>query len=177
MSREVIDTNVLTIASAPAAGWVHPRIPLAELRLIDKVFRWVKAFRDDPTRHIVLDLGGTIDAEYKSPQNMPEFMMYGRQVIAHKFQTCAVHMVELEYWNNGDERVARLPPEIEALIHDLGDRKMIAAACTAGATLVNACDSDWTAPGESEALALLGIELTQILTDDERTHCRGTTGR
>lgn len=177
MGREVIDSNVLTIASAPAAGWVHPRIPLEELRLIDKVFEWVKTFRDDPARHMVLDLGGTIESEYKSAQNMPDYMMYGRRVIAHKFQTCAVHIVELEYWHNGAERVARLPTEIEALIHDLGDRKMIAAAYEAGAALVNACDSDWTDTNESTALAMLGIELIQILTDDERTHCRGTAER
>lgn len=173
MSREVVDTNVLTIASAPMAGWGHPRIPLAELALVQKVFDWVRVFRDDVERQLVMDLGQTIHEEYKSRGNMPEFGHYGRQVVQHKFSTGATHWVELEYWNNGDERVARLRPEVEALVHDLGDRKMIAAAAAAGGPIVNACDSDWTNANEQRALQLMAVELVQVLTDDERSHCRG----
>ncbi len=169
---EVIDTNVLTIASAVDAGWVHPRIPLAERRLVLAVLRWVMKFRDSRDRHLVMDYAQTILAEYKSPRNMPEHGLYGRQVVQHKFDTGAIHFVELTYWNNGSERVACLPEEVEVLIHDLGDRKMVAAAYEAGAILVNACDSDWTNPEEVEALELLGISLVQVLTDEERSHCR-----
>ncbi len=172
MSSEVIDTNVLTIASAPEANWVHPRIPLRERQLIFKVLQWVMAFRNDESRHLVLDRGGTILEESRSARNMPQFEHYGRRVVQHKIDTGAVTWVELTYWLNGAERVARLPEEVEQLVHDLGDRKMIAAAFEADARLVNACDSDWSNPDETEALRLLAIELVQILTDDEREHCR-----
>lgn len=173
MSAEVIDTNVLTIASAPQAGWVHPRIPLTRPELVLKVLDWVSAFRDDPERRLVLDLAGTLLVEYHD--NMDDFMSYGRQVVQHKIQTSAVRWVDLAYQMNGDERVARLPEEVEALLHDLGDRKIVAAAFEASACLVNACDGDWTEPGPAAALALLGIPLVQILTDDERGDCAGST--
>lgn len=172
MSSEVIDTNVLTIASAPAAGWVHPRIPLAELALIQRVFKWVKAFREDASRHMVMDRGQTILEEYKSRGNMPEFGHYGRRVVQHKISTGKVTWVDLEYWNNGDERVAKLPEDVEALVHDLGDRKMIGAAAAAQAPIVNACDSDWSDKKEQRALGMMGVEVVQVLTDDERKHCQ-----
>lgn len=172
MSSLVIDTNVLTIASAPLAGWVHPRIPLAELALVDKVFNWVKAFREDADRELVMDCGKAILDEYLSPRNMSEFNHYGRQVVQHKFSTGCTHWVTLEYWNNGSERVARLPEAAEALMHDLGDRKMVAAAAAAQASIVNASDSDWSNDKERRALELMGVEVVQILTDAERAHCR-----
>lgn len=175
MKPEVIDTNALTIASAPMAGWVHPRIPLAEKVLVQKVFDWISTFREDPNRHLVMDYEQTILDEYKSRGNMPEFNHYGRQVVQHKITTGATCWVTLEYWSNGDERVARLPPEVEALLHDLGDRKMIAAASAAGAPIVNACDSDWTDSNEQRALEMMGVEVVQILSAEERKTCRERT--
>ena len=171
MNSEVVDTNVLTIGSAPMDGWVHPRIPLAERALIQKVFAWVRAFREDASRHLVMDQEQTILKEYKSRGNMPDFGHYGQRVVQHKFSTGAVTWVDLEYWNNANERVARLPMEVEALVHDLGDRKRIAAA--AQAPIVNACDSDWSHPKEQRALERMGVEVVQISSDDEREHCLG----
>lgn len=49
---------------------------------------------------------------------------------------------------------------------------MVAAAYKASAILVNAYDSDRTEPGEAQALEMLGIPLAQVLTDEERSHCR-----
>jgi hypothetical protein len=175
MSSEVIDTNVLTIASAPFAQWVHPRIPLADLRLVQKVLNWVRAFREDSDRHLVMDHGRSILDEYESRGNMPEFLHYGRQVVHHKMTTNSTAWVTLEYRDNGSEKVACLPPEVEALIHDLGDCKMIAAASCADAPIVNACDSDWTNENEQRALDLMGVSVTQILTADERAQCRERT--
>ena len=176
MSRFVVDTNVLTIASAPLAGWVHPRVPLTELELIHKVFAWVRAFRDDREQLLVMDQSKAILEEYSSRGNMPEFQHYGRQVVQHKFSTGATHWVDLEYDENGFERVAVLPDDVEALVHDLGDRKMIAAAAAATAPIVNACDSDWTNDNEVEALARIGVTVVQILTAEERENCRGHRG-
>lgn len=133
MSAEVLDSNVLTIASAPGAGWVHPRIPLRERELIFKVFKWVQAFHNNRTRHLVLDGGGTIFEEYRSAGNMPRADLYGRRVVQAKWDRGEIQWVQLEYWLNGSERVAELPQEVAALIHDLGDRKMVAAAYEAGA--------------------------------------------
>jgi hypothetical protein len=172
MSAEVVDTNVLTIATGLMEGWVHPRIPLSDLRLIKKVHDWVKAFRADPVRHIVMDGEQTILGEYKKPGNMPEFHHYGRGVVHYKYSMNAVSWVQLEYMNNGTERVARLPTEIESLVHDLGDRKMIAAASQAGAPIVNACDGDWEKESERRALEKMRVSVVQILTDDERAQCR-----
>jgi hypothetical protein len=172
MSREVIDTNVLTIASAPSEDWFHPRIPLSELRLVFKVLQWVQAFGAAVGRHLVMDVGGTILEEYGSARNMPDHGMYGRQVVQAKFDRGQVHFVDLTYWNNGFERVAHLPKEVEALVHDLGDRKMLAAAYEASAQLVNACDGDWTEPPVVQALDLLELRLVQVLSDAERVHCR-----
>jgi hypothetical protein len=173
MTGTVIDTNVLTIASAPHAKWVHPRIPLADLEAVNKVFEWVKAFRDDATRHLVMDYEQSILDEYRSVKNMPEFMHYGRQVVHHKVTTGAMVLVALDYQFNGTERVARLPAEVEALMHDLGDRKMVAAAAAAGAPIVNASDADWTNESEKKALELMEVDLVQLLTDEERALLKG----
>lgn len=174
MPAEVIDSNVLTIATAIPEGWAHPAIPLRDVQLVWKVFDWVRAFRDDQSRQLVLDHPGeTIMKEYRSPRNLPRSEYYGRQVIQHKIDTGAICHVQLNYWNNGDEQVAELPVEISELIHDLGDRSKVAAAFEAKAPIVNACDSDWSQANELQALDLMGVRLIQILTDDERRQCRG----
>ena len=178
MRDEVVDTNVLTIASAPSMNWVHPRIPLAELRLVMKVLRWVQDFRADDERRIVLDVPGhAILSEYKSQRNMPDTSAYGRQVLQHKFDRGLVRIVELQYLRDGEKLVAKVPDEVAELVHDNDDWKMLAAAFLASAPLVNACDSDWSNPAEQQALALLGVKLEQILTDEERAQCRSKSRR
>jgi hypothetical protein len=172
MSSEVIDTNVLTIATGVQQGWSRPRIPLSDLRLIQKVHSWVKDFRSDPTRHLVMDGEQTILKEYSGPGNMPDFHHYGREVVSHKFLTGAVKWVLLSYIDNGSERVACLPPEVEPLVHDLGDRKMIAAAAEAETRIVNACDGDWEKEEVRRALAQMGVSVLQLLSDAERSTCR-----
>jgi len=172
MSCEVVDTNVLTVASAPLAGWGPPRIPLSDQRLVQKVFEWTRTFREDSSRHLVMDYEQTILAEYKNRGTMPEFNLYGRQVVQHKISTGATCWVALEYQDNGSERVARLPAEVEELLHDLGDRKMLAAAVAANAPIVNAVESDWTDEKEQRALEILGVTVVQLLTDEERATAR-----
>ena len=174
MAAEVIDSNELTIATAYPQGWSHPDIPLRDASLVKKVFDWVREFREDTTRLLVVDFPEqTIMKEYRSPRNLPKHEYYGRQVIQHKFDTGAICPVQLEYWNNGDEKVAVVPEQVVDLLHDLGDRSKVAAAFEADAPIVNACDSDWAQPNEQQALQMLGIELIQILTDVERRQCTG----
>lgn len=171
-SRKVIDTNVLTVATGAMEGWSRPRIPVDDVRIIQKVYSWVKSFRES-SDVLVLDCDWTIQKEYRA--NMRSSQMYGRQVVQAKFDRQEVHYVQLEYWDNGNEKVAKLPEEVEALLHDLGDRKMVAVASKAGAVLVNATDSDWSNDAEQQALSQLGIDLEQVLTDAERDKCRERT--
>ncbi len=174
----VVDTNVLTIASAPSESWVHPRIPLRELGLVFKVFKWVESLRNDSECRVVLDFPGkTIQREYKARGNMPRAETYGRRVIQDKIDRGLICVASLSYVKDGDRLVAELPDEITALVHDNDDWKMIAAALAADACIVNACDSDWSSPGETRALQLLGIRLVQILSDEERQFCRGPARR
>lgn len=178
MADFVIDTNVLTIASAPEQGWVHPRIPLRQMQLVMKVLKWVSSFRDNDDHRIVIDLPGqAILAEYKSRANLPDSAMYGRRVVQHKFDRGALCPVRLEYLRDGEKLVADVPPEVKDLVHDNDDWKMLAAAFSSGAPLVNACDSDWSGINEKRALELLGIELIQLLTDEERRFCRSEERR
>lgn len=151
-------------------GWTRPRIPLDDLVLIRRVFDWVESFRADEARLLVMDKPEqTILGEYRSKL---ETHHYGRKVVQHKFDTGALAIAQLSYTANGAELVAVLPPEVEALLHDLGDRKMVAAAYEAKAPIINATDSDWTEPAVQEALGHLGVTVVQLLTDEERAGCK-----
>jgi len=170
MPGEVVDTNVLVVATASEQGWRHPRVPVDDLAVQRRVYEWLRAFREDADRMFVLDFPQrTILAEY---QRNLDAAHYGRRVIQHKIDTGACQIVGLEYWMNGNEHVAVLPDEVTHLLHDLGDRKLVAAAFSASAPIVNAADSDWTEAKVVEALELLGVTVVQLLSDDERAACR-----
>lgn len=166
---KVVDTNVLTVATGATEGWTRPRIPTDDAGIIHKVFQWVAAFRKS-TELLVLDYDWMIQTEYSN--NIPSSNLYGRQVVQDKIDRNQVRYVKLEHWMNGNEKVAELPDDVTALLHDLGDRKMVAAAAAAAAILVNATDSDWSNEAEQEALKRLKIQLEQVLTDEEREQCR-----
>lgn len=63
--------------------------------------------------------------------------------------------------------MAHLPSEVVDLVHDLGDRKIVAAAFNAAAPIVNAADSDWSDPRVQVALSQLGVTVIQLLTPSE----------
>lgn len=171
MAAEVIDTNVLVLATAHQQSWTRPRVPTDEPAVLRKVFVWLRAFREDPSRHLVMDLHhGTILKEYKD--NLPSHNHYGRQVIQAKVDSGALFPVELEYEQNGVELYAKLPDEVLPHFHDLGDRKMVAAAFYAEAPIVNAADGDWTEAQVVEGLQKLGVNVVQLLTDAERAACK-----
>jgi len=174
MGAEVIDTNVLVLATAMQEGWTRPTIPTDDPVVLRRVYEWVKAFRQDPERHLTVDVPRRmVTVEYR--QNL-RHEHYGMQVYQHKWDANAVAQVETTYWANGFEWVADLPPEIQELVHDLGDHKMIACAVGASAPIVNAADGDWDEPRVTEALAMLDVCLVQLLTPAERAACktRGT---
>ncbi len=170
MSAEVIDTNVLCVASALESP-ATMRTPVEDPDAIRRVYDWVRSFRNDRSRCLVMDVPEqTIRTEYQ--RNLAN-ESYGRRVFIHKFTTGAVEYVPLTYWRNGDELVADLPdPKYEANFHDLGDRKLVAVAHGSDAPIVNATDSDWTEPAVQAGLDSLGIRVVQLLTDEERQTLR-----
>jgi hypothetical protein len=170
MPGEVVDTNVLVLASALEEGWSRPRVPTSDLLVFKRVFDWLSAFRVDGDRPLVMDLPQrTIWGEY-ARNVAPEH--YGMRVVQAKWDAGCLHIVTLQFESNGAELVALLPDEVAAGIHDLGDRKMVAAAFEASAPIVNAADSDWEHPHVSAALALLGVEVVQLLTREQRAACK-----
>lgn len=170
MPGEVVDTNVLVLASALEEGWSRPRVPTSDLRVFQRAFEWLSAFRADGERPLVMDLPQrTIWGEY-ARNVAPEH--YGMRVVQAKWDAGCLQIVQLQFEANGAELVAVLPPEVAEGIHDLGDRKMVAAAFEASAPIVNAADSDWEHPTVSAALALLGVEVVQLLTREQREGCK-----
>lgn len=164
MPGEVIDTNVLLVASAHHS--VSIETPVMDRNVVRRVFEWIKSFREDRNRKLVLDLRQTIQEEYY--RNLPK-ESYGRRMVIEKFNTTSVEIVQLTYWRNGAEQVAHLPdPKLDANFHDLGDRKLVAAAHQADAPIVNATDGDWTEPRVEAGLRELGIQVVQLLSEQER---------
>lgn len=170
MPAEVIDTNVLCVASALESS-ATVQTPVKDPTVLRRVHEWVVAFRNDRNRRLVMDVPEqTIRTEYQ--RNLPN-ESYGRRVFIHKFTTGAVEYVPLTYWRNGSEFVANLPdPSYDRNFHDLGDRNLVASAHGSGAPIVNAADSDWTEPDVQAGLNALGVRVVQLLTDDERRALR-----
>ncbi|HBL31432.1 MAG TPA: hypothetical protein DD490_31795 [Acidobacteria bacterium] len=170
MPGEVIDTNVLRVASVLESTEAI-ETPVTDKDVLHRVFEWLKDFRQDRDRRLVMDHPErTIWKEYD--RNLPR-ESYGRRVMVDKFTTGSVEFVSLTYWSNGSERVAHLPdPKLDDHFHDLGDRKMIAAAYGASAPIVNATDGDWSEPHTAAGLRALGIEVIQLLTEPERRALR-----
>lgn len=154
----VVDTNVLLVASAADPGSSFKdaeHVPVAEQR---KVFAWLRAFRNDKSRCMVLDVQGSILKEYKKKLDKND---YGRQVLVEKYSTalrlCSIELDEAEE--------ARLPQPLQEQIKDRADRKFVAVALAdeGESTIVNACDTDWYEC--EQALLDSGVEVTQIIDD------------
>lgn len=170
MGAEVIDTNVLVLATAAVEGWKCPRIPIDDPEVLKRVYEWLKQFREDSSRLLVMDFPhNEIRAEYRKKLSHQH---YGPRVMQHKFDTGALKVVELDFVDNGIEKVAVVFPQHEVLLHDLGDRKMIMGAFIGGAPIYNATDGDWTEPAVVAALADLEVEVIQLLTAQERAACK-----
>lgn len=141
-SRYVVDTNVLIAASA--ADPAHPKdidATPADPALREAVWKWLFKFEQSES-HLVLDWAGHIEAEYGKKLG---FNDYGIQVVMHKWSTAAVDGVEVSYDNDGH---GVLPATLAAVVHDLADRKMVAAALAAHAMFGEGCiafagDTDW----------------------------------
>ena len=164
-ARYVVDTNVLIAASAVDPQHPHdidatPHDP--ELRL--QLWQWLADFSDSKS-HLVLDNQGRIADEY---QHQLDFNDFGVQVLMHKWSTAAVDTVDVYYDADGN---AVLPPELMPVVHDVADRKFVAAALSAEQSLgltpiVFAGDTDWH--DWEQALEKTGITLLPLLEDWSR---------
>lgn len=149
ISRHVIDTNVLLVASAAdeASPFPDDVTPVEEEEFRKIVLQWLIEF-DSSDRHAVLDWDWTIVEEYRGENRRTKLTEqdYGMQVILKKFSEGEVFGFTLE-WDEPDS--AKIDDEnLSPVIHDHADRKMVAAVIaggrrSGGCNLVNACDTDW----------------------------------
>lgn len=159
-ARYVVDTNVLIAASA--ADPINPKDidatpPDPALRL--QVWEWLETFRASGSK-MVLDTDNKIYDEYNNKLGFNDF---GIQVVMYKWSTAAVDPVNVAYDSDGN---GVLPASLVAVIHDLDDRKMVAAAIEAKrlhgeAPVAFAGDTDWHE--WEDALKQHGVELEPII--------------
>lgn len=141
-NRYVVDTNVLIAASAG-----HPMTPTdidatpMEPALRLEIWGWLDQFERSDSR-LVLDSACKIWDEYNNKLGQNDF---GIQVVMAKWSTAAVDNVAVKYDNDGH---GILPPTLTAVVHDLADRKMVAASLESYADFGEGCvafagDTDW----------------------------------
>lgn len=158
--RYVVDTNVLIAASA--ADPTYPKdidATPADPCLRKKIWEWLDEFNTSSSR-MVLDSELRIFGEYSKKLGFNDF---GIQVVMHKWSTAATDTVEISFDKDG---YGVLPKKLAPVIHDLEDRKMVAAALEAkalfgSAPVAFAGDTDWH-EWENE-LKKHGVELLPII--------------
>jgi hypothetical protein len=158
----VVDTNVLIVASAADAGshFAPDATPVQEAEYRQQVLDWLLAFEQDSARLVVLDWAWLICDEYSHKLTGQD---YGWLAIMAKLDRNEVAWIALEVDADGN---ALLPASLSSTVHDLADRKMVAAALAAKAAghackVVNACDTDWL--DWEEALGAAHIETEHLL--------------
>jgi hypothetical protein len=148
----VVDTNVLLVASA-----AHPYSPFDDSHvppdLREQVLDWLLAFRDDPSRRIVLDMGMKIYDEYRNKLTDQDL---GLQVVKHLMGDPELVVVSFD-----SDGYAVVPDALAGL--DRSDRKFAAVAlgATRPTTVVNCADSDWI--DVESACVELGIRVEHLL--------------
>lgn len=173
-ARYVVDTNVLIAASA--ADPVHPKDIDAtphDPALRQQVWQWLAEFDQSDCR-LVLDEAGEIYREYNHKLG---FNDYGIQVVMHKWSTAAVDNVQVAYDDQGH---GVLPDMLIPVVHDLADRKIVAAALAAArqygeAPIAFAGDTDWHE--WEDALAQHGLVLEPLIEEWSRAKFRAKQQR
>lgn len=164
-TRYVVDTNVLVAASAADPSnpkKIDATPPEPEWR--KRVWDWLVAFDQAPSR-LIFDEASKIYDEYN---NKLGFNDYGIQVVMHKWSTSAVDNVVVDCDQNGN---GILPGPLTVVVHDLADRKMVAAALASHASYGEGCvafagDTDWHE--WEKALAAHHVELEPVIEDWSR---------
>lgn len=154
MADHVVDTNVLIVASAadPASPFKDTHVPTSERRI---VYAWLKDFRADDGRRLIMDRARGILREYRKKLTTQD---YGMIVAMEKLRTAA--FVPVKY----DGEYAVVPERLARF--DNSDKKLVAAHLAHRAeggqsTIVNACDTDWHE--HEEALSAEGVIVEQLL--------------
>jgi len=171
-ARYVVDTNVPIAASSamarrrgaallPHHREVSPPDPARQ----EQVLRWLEGFAASPA-HLVLDVAGAINVQY---HHKLDFHDYGIEVEIAKLYRDEVDRVQVDYDRDG---AGILPQPLDEVVHDLADRKMVAAALLAlslpgSSAIVFAGDTDWH-DWESE-LTRTGLILLPLIPDWSRT--------
>lgn len=163
--RYVVDTNVLIAASAadptsPKDIDATPSEPEQRMAVLE----WLTCFQNSSS-HMVLDKAGGIYNEYS---NKLGFNDYGIQVVMHKWSTAEVDNVQVEYDEHGH---GILNEELNSIVHDEADKKMVAAALESHVKFGEGCvafagDTDWH--DWEYALLEHHVELDPIIEDWSR---------
>lgn len=154
MADQLVDTNVLIVASASSdRGEQYGDVSVGPDD-IQRVVDWLSAFGDDPSRKMVLDDHFKIWEEYNHKLTAQHF---GLQVI-HRKMAESLHIVSVEYDEHGH---GKLPLALDKI--DKSDKKFVAAALNdpSNIHIVNACDSDWDE--HKVALHAHGIVVVELL--------------
>lgn len=166
MSRWVVDTNVLLVATRAHLG-EPPRklkrrgedVPVKDAANLEAVFNWLASLNSSSDA-LVLDMPyDRIRDEYANKLEKDE---YGRMVVANKLSRGQCHFSEVEYDHNDH---ALIPHEQGVHVSDTSDRKMVAAAMDARAPIANACDTDWCDLEHDGVLEKLGVEVHHVIED------------
>jgi len=140
--RYVVDTNVLIAASAvDLSSPLYEDATPSDPELREKTRTWLLDFKDGNSRLVLDGQEGILD-EYKKKLRHGDL---GRQVVLHKMSVGAVDLVHVDYDKDGH---GVLDEPLASVIHDLADRKMVAAAVDAifmhqKCTVAFAGDTDW----------------------------------
>ena len=150
MTSYVVDTNVAIAANArdTHADLACQKACVSSLSSLVK--REVVAIDDE---HLIID-------EYRRHlhhSGMPGVGdMFFKHVFNNQYQPTRIHRVKISRVEDDERGFEELPPNA----FDRSDRKFLAVAVVANATVVNATDSDWN---ESAALmSSLGVQVRQL---------------
>ncbi|OQX38205.1 MAG: hypothetical protein B0D91_04750 [Oceanospirillales bacterium LUC14_002_19_P2] len=171
MSRHVVDTNVLIVASGehPDSPFSSDRHPVEDVGEAEKVLEWLMDFELNGGR-MVSDDDYEIFGEYEKKLTEQD---YGLMVRRTKFDRNEIDFVGLEWEVDpaNPDKVAVIPEPLKDVVQDLADRKMIAACLSASdermdCTIVNACDTDWY--DWQTKLEEAGVEVDQLIEEWSR---------
>lgn len=166
MSRHVVDTNVLIVASGehPESPFRSENHPVEDPLEAEKVFEWLVSF-ELGTDRMVVDSDWEIITEYSNKLTEQD---YGQRVLFEKMARNEIDYVGLEWVDDpaAVDKAAALDEPLKTVVHDLADTKIVAACLKANeeqpeCTIVNACDTDWY-DWESELLDA-GVNVEHII--------------
>ncbi len=173
MTRHVIDTNVLIVASGehPESPFSSQNHPVNDPMESGKVLKWLIDF-EKGNRRMVVDVDWAILNEY---QNKLTDQDYGARVVFEKMVRGQIDYMEIEWVDNPAHpaKVAVLNKPLDTVIHDLADTKIVSTCLKAidqvngpGCNIVNACDTDWY--DWQEALGVAGVYVEQLIEEWSR---------